>query len=162
MIRCGLARTLIIGYGNPLRGDDGFGWHAACRLREAIHDPDIEILAVQQLTPELMEPVSRAERVIFLDAAVGEEPGRVTKAAVDPGEGTAAAFTHFSTPAALLAGARALYGARPAALLITVDGRDFEIGAELSEAVRHALDTLVETKLRDAISQAASGPEEPR
>ena len=29
-----MGRVLIIGYGNPLRGDDGFGWHAAERLRE--------------------------------------------------------------------------------------------------------------------------------
>ena len=42
---------LIIGYGNPLRGDDGFGWHAALRLREIIHDDGIEILPVHQLTP---------------------------------------------------------------------------------------------------------------
>jgi len=33
-----MPHTLIIGYGNPLRGDDGFGWHAALRLREIVHD----------------------------------------------------------------------------------------------------------------------------
>jgi len=30
-----MPHTLIIGYGNPLRGDDGFGWHAALRLRRS-------------------------------------------------------------------------------------------------------------------------------
>ena len=32
--------TLIIGYGNPLRGDDGAGYIAAELLRERIHDPE--------------------------------------------------------------------------------------------------------------------------
>jgi hydrogenase maturation protease len=138
-----MTRLLIIGYGNPLRRDDGFGWHAAERLRETMEGPDIEILTVQQLTPELMEPVSCAGRVVFLDAAVHGEPGVLSVAAVEPADDVAAAFTHFATPAALLAGARALYGAAPAAWLITTAGVDFGIGEELSGPVREALERLI-------------------
>jgi hydrogenase maturation protease len=68
-----MARVLIVGYGNPLRGDDGLGWHAAEALRAAL--PEAEILAVHQLTPELAEDASRAELVIFLDAAETGAPG---------------------------------------------------------------------------------------
>ena len=144
--------TLIIGYGNPLRGDDGFGWHAALRLRDLIHDAGIEILAVHQLTPELMEPVSRARRVIFIDAAVGEEPGKMTVTTLETTGGAAPAFTHFATPAALLVGARSLYGAKPEGLLITVVGLDFELGEELSEPVRRALESLVGRRIRELIA----------
>jgi hypothetical protein len=48
-------QVLIVGYGNPLRGDDGLGWRAAERLRTVIQDAGVEILALHQLTPELME-----------------------------------------------------------------------------------------------------------
>ena len=151
-----MPHTLIIGYGNPLRGDDGFGWHAAVRLQEIIHDAGIEILAVHQLTPELMDPVSRARRVIFIDAAVGEDAGKLTVSALETSGGPAPAFTHFATPAALLEGARALYGAKPEALLITVVGLDFEIGEELSGPVRLALESLA-GKIGELIGGSAAG-----
>jgi hydrogenase maturation protease len=144
--------TLIIGYGNPLRGDDGFGWHAAVRLQDLIHNEGIEILAVHQLTPELMDPISRARRVIFIDAAVGEEPGKMTVTTLETTGGAAPAFTHFATPAALLVGARSLYGAKPEGLLITVVGLDFELGEELSEPVRRALESLVGRRIRELIA----------
>jgi hydrogenase maturation protease len=147
-----MPHTLIIGYGNPIRGDDGFGWHAAMRLQDLIHDKDIEILAVHQLTPELMEPITRARRVIFIDAAVGEDPGTMTVATLETSSGPAPAFTHFATPAALLEGARSLYGAKPEALLITVVGLDFELGEQLSEPVRLALESLAGTKIRELIA----------
>jgi hydrogenase maturation protease len=147
-----MPHTLIIGYGNPLRGDDGFGWHAAVRLREVIDDAGIEILAVQQLTPELMDPISRARRVIFIDAAVGEEPGKLTVATLETTGGPAPAFTHFATPAALLEGARSLYGAKPEALLITVVGFDFELGENLSEPMQLALESLAGGKIRELIA----------
>jgi hydrogenase maturation protease len=152
-----MPRTLIIGYGNPLRGDDGFGWHTAVRLQDLIHDDGIEILPVHQLTPELMDPISRARRVIFIDAAVGGEPGKLTVTTLETSVGPPPAFTHFATPAALLEGARSLYGAKPEGILITVVGLDFEIGEDLSGPVRLALESLAGTKIRELI--AAAPPE---
>jgi hydrogenase maturation protease len=66
--------TLIIGYGNPLRGDDGLGWQVAGELAKCV-DALISAVAVQQLTPELAEPVSDADLVIFVDASCHGEPG---------------------------------------------------------------------------------------
>jgi len=148
--------TLIIGYGNPLRGDDGFGWHAAVRLQGLIHDDGIEILPVHQLTPELMDPISRVRRVIFIDAAVGEDAGKLTVTTLAATGGAPPAFTHFATPAALLEGARSLYGAKPEALLVTVVGLDFEIGERLSEPVRLALESLAGGKIRELIGGKAA------
>ena len=146
-----MPHTLIIGYGNPLRGDDGFGWHAAVRLREIIHHEAVEILPVHQLTPELMDPVSRARRVIFIDAAVGDDAGKLTVTTLAATGGPPPAFTHFATPAALLEGARSLYGAKPEALLVTVVGLDFELGEELSEPVQLALESAG-TKIRELLA----------
>ena len=68
-------RKLIIGYGNPLRGDDGVGWEVASRLAVIIPSEAAHILTVHQLTPELAESVSEADLVIFIDASDVGEPG---------------------------------------------------------------------------------------
>jgi hydrogenase maturation protease len=125
--------VLIIGYGNPLRGDDGFGYRAAERIPGAI--------AVHQLTPELMDPISRADHVIFLDATTEGFPGDITRRPLlASGEGQA--FTHHVSPESLLAGALALYGRAPDAVLITVCGADFGLSETLSPPVQAALDSL--------------------
>ena len=137
-----MSRVLIIGYGNPLRGDDGFGWQAAVRLLDLIADPEVEVLAVQQLTPELMEPVSRARRVVFIDAAAAGEPGELRELAVAADPETPR-FTHHSTPGGLLAGAAALFGHAPQATLYSVPGQDFGFGERLTPPVERALAEVV-------------------
>lgn len=137
-----MAHTLIIGYGNRLRGDDAVGHMAAERLRREITDPEVEILAVHQLTPELMEPVSRAGRVVFIDAAVGAVPGVIEERRIEANSGSRT-FTHQATPEALLAGARALYGAAPEATMITITGAGFELGGGISQTTEKALETVL-------------------
>ncbi len=143
-----MARVLIIGYGNPLRGDDGFGWRAAERLRQRIMNPEIEILTLHQLTPELMDSLSRVDLAIFIDAAEGSEPGILSEREVKPAATADASFTHHATPEALLAGAAALYGHAPKAHMITVTGADFSLSTELSLAVAEVLDQVVEAVRR--------------
>ena len=137
-----MPRVLIIGYGNPLRSDDGFGWLAANRLLDLIADPEVEVMAVQQLTPELMEPVSRAGRVVFIDAAAAGEPGVLQERSVAADPETRR-FTHHSTPGGLLAGAAALFGRAPQATLYSVPGQDFGFGERLTPPVERALADVV-------------------
>jgi len=136
--------TLIVGYGNALRGDDGAGFLAAELLRDRIHRPDIEILSQHQLLPELMEPISRASRVIFIDASVSGRAGKVHRIPLRPAP-ACARVTHHATPEALLAGAQSLYGHTPEATLYTIPGRNFEIGQDLTPSVRRAVNELVAT-----------------
>jgi len=142
-----MSRILIIGYGNPLRGDDAFGWRVTERLRGLIADPEVEILTVHQLTPELMDPISSATLAIFVDACGGGEAGALIERRIEP-RTAAAAFTHHATPEALVAGARALYGRAAEAVMISVAGADFSLGAELSEPVQRHLDEAVSVMLR--------------
>ncbi len=138
---------LIIGYGNPLRGDDALGWRVTQRLRDLVTDPEVEILTLHQLLPELMDTLSRAERAIFIDAAAEGSPGEVVERALTPAV-TAASFTHAATPEALLTGARLLYGSAPEGAMISVAGADFSLGAGLSEAVGAQVDRVVAMVLR--------------
>jgi hydrogenase maturation protease len=139
-----MPHTLIVGYGNALRGDDGAGYLAAELLRDRIQDPEIEILSQHQLLPELMEPISRAAHVIFIDASVSGRAGKVHRIPLRPAP-ACSRFTHHATPESLLAGAQSLYGHTPEATLYTIPGRFFETGQKLSPSVRRAVDELVAT-----------------
>jgi hydrogenase maturation protease len=134
---CATSRILILGYGNPLRGDDGFGCHAARRLAAAIQDPNIEVRECHQLTPELAEPVSQAAHVILIDAAREGPVGELRREAVDPE--AAGAFTHHLTPSGLMACARELYGRTPQATLFTAAGASFDYTMDLSDPVEAAV-----------------------
>ncbi len=63
---------LVIGIGNPLRGDDGVGWWLAERAEMSPPATPtgaaLLVRAVQQLTPELSEELAGARRVLFIDA----------------------------------------------------------------------------------------------
>jgi|SRR5690606_13043174 len=133
---------LVIGYGNPLRCDDGLGQYLAewleARWKRAM------FITSTQLTPELAEPISRAERVVFLDACVGDIPGVVNCEKVEPLPATNA-FTHNVTPASLLASAQELYGAAPPAILITVTAASFEYDDKFSPQITANLPQITAT-----------------
>jgi hydrogenase maturation protease len=155
-----MSDTLIIGYGNALRGDDGAGYIAAELLRERIHNPQVEVLSVQQLTPELMEPVSRVRQVVFIDAAVMGRAGSYQRVPLRPAP-ACSRFTHHATPESLLAGAQSLYGHTPEAMLCTIPGRFFELGQELTPSVRRAVEALIEelaTILNVRVARSAGTP----
>jgi hydrogenase maturation protease len=143
--------TLIIGYGNVLRGDDGAGYIAAKLLRERIRGENVEVLSLQQLTPELMEPISRARQVIFLDATVSGRSGKFNRVPLRPAP-ACSRFTHQVTPETLLAGAQALYGSTPEAVLYTIPGKFFDVGQELTPSVRRAVEALV-AELQTCVEQ---------
>ncbi|MGO4879722.1 MAG: hydrogenase maturation protease [Bryobacteraceae bacterium] len=121
--------TLVIGYGNTLRGDDGAGFYVAERLGAGA-------IACQQLTPELAEPIARTERVIFVDAHAGVPAGRITVQQLKPHESAA---MHRFDPETLLAWSQQLYGRAPEAILIGIGGESFELGQGLSPAARQAM-----------------------
>lgn len=131
--------VLLLAYGNPLRRDDGVGWVIGERLAEMLAEDVADVRVLHQLTPELAEPISRAGVVIFVDAAEADEPGAIGWVEIQPGTFTAQPFTHQVDPAALLAGAKELFGHAPPAHLLTVTGADFGYGEGLSPAVANAV-----------------------
>jgi hydrogenase maturation protease len=121
---------LVIGYGNELRGDDGVGPAVARRVAEWMR-PGVRALAVHQIVPELAAELASAERVVFVDAAAGEDEVRmraVDRCDVGPVHG------HAGTPGWLLAATRRLFGHAPEAWLITIPAGELGYGAGLSSA----------------------------
>ena len=138
-------RALVLACGNALRGDDGVALHIASCLRSGLCDPETHVYAEHQWTPELAEPISEAELVIFLDASASLEPGQIHCQTLRPIYKSQASLTHHTSPATLLSLAESLFGAYPArAYLITVGGASFEMREGLSEPVRRAIPHAIE------------------
>ncbi|MEO8369714.1 MAG: hydrogenase maturation protease [Candidatus Solibacter sp.] len=150
-----MSHTLVIGYGNPLRGDDGAGYMAAELLRARLQNPAVEIVSEQQLLPEMMQGIAEAKLVIFIDASVSGRTGKFNRIPLRPAP-TCGRFTHHASPEALLAGAQALYGHTPEAVHYLIPGRFFEAGQEMTPSVRRAVNDLVETLAQelDAVTEA--------
>ncbi len=58
---------LVMGYGNMLRSDDGVGQQVA-RAVAKWEIPNVDAIAVHQLTPELAERLTKTDIAIFVDA----------------------------------------------------------------------------------------------
>jgi hydrogenase maturation protease len=134
-------KPLIIGLGNPLRGDDSAGQRAAEALYHCIAPESADIRLCHQLTPELSEPLARASLAVFIDARDGGEPGQICVQQLDSGGETR--HTHFMTPGALLLMAKTLYGRAPHAWLVTISAAQFDLGAPLSPDVEAALPEVI-------------------
>jgi len=112
-----MKNPLIIGFGNPLREDDGLGWRAAELIERANDEIDIDVIKCQQLTPELAEAIGEASLVIFLDASVDQAPGTVSSRRIE--EQVPTAWSHHLSPAQLIALVEEMNWTAPPAHMIT-------------------------------------------
>jgi hydrogenase maturation protease len=140
-------RTLLIGYGNLDREDDGVAWHILCQTAEKlgrpVADPSIPELCpdgnepdlwfMLQLTPEVAETISQYDRVYFIDAHTGNVPEDLHIETVMPGYQTSP-FTHHMTPATVMGLVEVLYQKEMPAVLVSVRGYQFEFHTHLSSA----------------------------
>jgi hydrogenase maturation protease len=145
-----LEGVVVVGYGNPLRGDDGVG----CRVAELVRDdPRLAGARVEtrhQLTPEWAEDVARARLVVLVDAAVGGGPaaGGVRVEAVSVGEQAqphAFAGSHVVDAGIIVRLAVRLYGRAAPVLLVRVAAARFEPGTGVSPTVEATLPLAVDT-----------------
>jgi len=130
---------MVVGYGNPLRSDDGVGWKAAALLKQELSSPTVFVMASHQLTPEMAASVARCSEVLFLDAAHEGQAGEIRLQAIrrDP-KFQLGDFSHQLSPSALLALAFRLFAAEPNAQMLTLSGADFSLGESFSAPVEQA------------------------
>ena len=153
---------LVIGYGNDLRGDDAAGQRAAAQI-DAWTLPGVEVRALHQLTPELAEPLSAADRAIFLDAHPVSNGADVRVHRLHPANPTTR-LAHTCDPQGLLALARAAFGRRPEVWWITIPATDFAFGAPLSPLAKRGIADALATvrRLLAPSSPAADAALDPR
>ena len=136
------APLLVIGIGNPSRGDDAIGPLAIERLG-ALGLPDTELLTDFQLQVEYALDLVGRREVVFIDAAAsGPAPFSFQPAAP---VADASATSHALSPAAVLDAYQRVTGAPlPVAFILAVRGYQFELGAPLSGAAAANLDAALQ------------------
>jgi hydrogenase maturation protease len=130
-------RILLIGYGNPGRGDDGLGPALATAI-EGLSLAGVTVEIDYQLTVDHAALIAAHDAVVFADAMMGlADPFRLTEI------GTAqpdALGSHQVTPEAAMELAKLLFGHRPPAWMLAIAGDQFgEVKEGLSPRAQHNL-----------------------
>lgn len=125
---------LVIGVGNPARGDDAIGPLLLERLRADLQADTrtgpVDLLDAYQLQPEhALELRGRRHSIIVDAAASGPAPFTVARVTPDLGLDIT---THSLSPAALAAVYQRLFGVPPALAALAVRGDRFALGEPLS------------------------------
>jgi hydrogenase maturation protease len=144
-----VAPLLVIGIGNPSRGDDALGPALLDALRAAgvEYSGRVELLTDFQLQVEHALDLEGRRAVLFVDASW---PG----ASFDGSAGTvltriqadaaASLSSHALRPQAVLQVCAALRQPAPPAWQLAIEGRRFELGEPISELARRHLADAVE------------------
>lgn len=125
-------KSLIIGYGNTLRRDDGVGQIVAQKVAQW-NLPKTRSLSIHQLIPELAYDISEADLVIFVDGAY---PGTINNGKIKiqrlkPKENKEK-IGHYINPRSLLFLTENIYGKYPLAYWILLPTENFDFGENLS------------------------------
>jgi hydrogenase maturation protease len=158
-----MARTLVIGFGNLDRGDDGAAFHVVNGLRQVLGirpleegdtgmtalGREMDTVFVRQLLPEHAVEASGYDRLVLVDAHVEAEHRDIVCARVDP-EQMLPALGHIMPPPTFLWLARKLSGKLIEAYTVSVRGRSFEMAGGLS-ATTAALITDATDTLKDLL-----------
>jgi len=134
-------RLLVIGCGNELRSDDGVGPRVAAAV-DQLQLPGVQAILCHQLTPELADPLSRADRVVFVDATVEPVPA-VQLRQLNP-DASDQPLAHTVDPRTLLALARELFGRAPLAWELIIPVENLEFGDSLSRLASEGMRLAVE------------------
>ncbi len=128
---------LVIGIGNPSRGDDALG-PLLVEALAALRLPGLELLTDYQLQVEYVLDLKHRQQVFIIDAAAsGPAPFRYEPVGPAPHTGYT---THQLSPAALLTAYRAHHGsAPPPCHVLAVRGYRFDMGQPLSPGARRNL-----------------------
>ncbi len=139
--------ALVIGYGNPDRGDDAI----ACRVinqLQALRLKNVEVCAVEQLKPELSARLSRVDYAVFVHAGwmktADVKLNALDACGLETAGSSAPGCGHSWSPCSLLALTHSVYGHQPQSWLVKVAGHNFETGHHLSDEAKQSIQNAVE------------------
>lgn len=141
------SRTLIIGIGNKLRGDDAAGLLALKKIKELAPE-GIDVIENNGDGAELINKWAGRDKVILIDAVVsGSPPGTIHKFS-SPGPIVPTEMFKFSTH--LFSVPQAIYlsaslGNLPKELTIYgIEAKSLDYGAQVSDEVEIAINNIVQ------------------
>jgi hydrogenase maturation protease len=148
-----LPGTVVIGIGNPDRGDDGFGRVVAERLRGRLPAHVCLVEANGEATA-LLDGFADADLAILIDAAVfGGDPGDIRRFDVSSEPLPVARYglsTHGFGLAEAVELARTLGTLPGRCVVYAAEASSFEPGAALSPALAPAVDEVARRVIREA------------
>ncbi|NVK20370.1 MAG: hydrogenase maturation protease [Methylocystaceae bacterium] len=116
-------KTLVIGYGNPARQDDGLGPALAERIVR-MNLPGVDVEIDYQLNVEHCDGLSAYEQVIFIDAHMdGVVPFSFLEVAAGAPSGLS---SHSVSPQTIVYLAKQLFGAAPTFYVLAIAGYLFD------------------------------------
>ncbi|MFJ9712751.1 hydrogenase maturation protease [Streptomyces sp. NPDC101234] len=156
-------RVVVIGVGNPLRGDDGIGPAVVEALRGRV--PDDTVLAVSDGEPARLLELWRDAHTVIVVEALRTHPARpgelhTLTPAQAAGHTRATASTHAFGLGDCMALAEALCRMPPELVVHAMEVADIGLGERLSDAVRSALPGLTD-RVAASVRQAYEGNHEP-
>jgi hydrogenase maturation protease len=150
-------KTLVLGLGNVIMGDEGVGVHVVRALETHALPPNVECLDGGTGGFILLEPLQSASRIILIDAAADGNPiGTVTRTTPRFSRDYPPTLTAHDIGVKDLLDVFYIQGGGPEVTLyaITIDPRQ-PISMELSEEIRQAADVAVAEILAE-LKQAAT------
>ncbi len=144
--------AVVIGVGNPVRGDDGAGIEVARQVR-ALAAPGVRVLELDGEPSGLIDAWEGIDRAVVIDAAVsGSAPGTVRRldAVAEPlPSGLRAASTHDFGVAEAVELGRALERLPGRLVVYGIEGERFDAGTPLTPAVARAVAKVARQVLAD-------------
>lgn len=156
-------KTLVLGIGNPILGDDGVGAHVAQELAEEIKDENIEVKDTSVAGLNLLELIVGYDRLIVIDAIMTEDErvGEIYKLEPeDIGEPACSTISahHLNLANTIKIGKRLLLKDMPKEVTVFAVGTQqvTRVTEEMTEEVREAIPKIV-TLVLEKISSTSSG-----
>ncbi len=138
--------VLVIGVGNPTRGDDGAGREVARRLRQS-NLPHVRVLETEGEATALLSLMEGAAVVFLIDACVSGAPAgsirRIDLSNSDLPEAGFGLSSHGFGLAEAIALGKALGSLPPQCVIYALEAESFELGTPLSESMSEAIDAAV-------------------
>ena len=145
-----IPKTLVLGYGNPDREDDGVAWHILKGLAvqfglnfpssyqdEIIQsNENLHLIFDLQLMPEIADELANYSRICFVDAHTGALQEDLNFQKLES-KFQNSPLTHHMTPQTLLAILDSAYNHNPEAILVSVRGYQFGFEHNLSPLTRN-------------------------
>ncbi|MCB1496280.1 MAG: hydrogenase maturation protease [Bauldia sp.] len=153
------ASVMIVGIGNPDRGDDAVGRLVARRLR-AMVGPGVAVVEHDGEAASLLDRLAGARTAFLIDACVsGAPPGTARRIDLGTDAGILPDLqfglsTHGFGLAEAIALGRALGSLPPRAIVYAIEAGSFETGGGLTRAVADAVGTVAKQVAEEVMQDA--------